>query len=685
MVFSTTNLFKGIACPKGEKCDMTCCIYAHDERVDVAASQPTLSAAPTHKAIDRLTQSAHDFREPAAKRRKITYDRLQDKPPSRADLIRKQLAAVKSKPPETSSREDARGSKTGAVQAQPPSSLAPPVSPPPKRSTSQHDSTSAANSEPGKVIVKGPDSEKVETLNPRLIANDPVGHSKRSAFLKRLHQEMAKLNSRVAAAANVDFKAVLHLSEQQLIKLALGEEEKVVSHQPQVYTNVIKQRIASLMKMSVEDWIKDLKPRIVIPDSKPSIKGEKLIDTGLPLEQEHLILPQLVADQKPLAAFGYVPEPPTIEQAAEAAAAVEASQNWEICDRCTARFQIFPDRDEKGRLSSNGPCRHHPNRKVFPPRSKTDKETGDKQPYFPCCTAAVGEVGCTESPEHVFKTSSPARLAATMPFIKTPENEAPSRDRRDKKVNAVTFDCEMGHTTMGLELIRLTAVTWPAGEPLLDILVRPLGAVMDLNSRFSGVFPEHFADAIPYDQWLSSPPPPPRDDGASPALPIVDSPQRARELLCGFITPTTPLIGHAIDNDLNTVRLCHPTIIDTVILYPHPRGLPMRFGLKMLSQRYLQRAIQTGGLRGHDSLEDAVATGDLVRVKVREKWKQLRSSGWSIVNDQLLPPPPRKPSVEEAGMASAEQHAKDMVGKALHGTKRKKRPSTDSSEAEDGH
>lgn len=685
MVFSTTNLFKGIACPKREECDMTNCIYAHNEQSKVTSSQPAFSTAPTHKAIERLTKSATNIREPAAKRRKITYDSLQDKPPSKADLIRNQLAAAKSRSSETLPREDARDSKTNAAQARPLSSLARPVSPPPKRATSHTNSASSANNHDGKVTLKEAGAEKVETLNPRLIANDPVGHQKRSVFLKHLHEAMAKLNAKVAAATNLDFKAVLHLSEQQLIKLALGEEEKVVSHQPKVYPNVIKQRIAALMKMSLDDWIKDLKPKIIIPDSKILDKGEKTIDTGLPLEQEHLILPQLVADQKPLAAFGYVPEPPTTEQAAEAAAAVEASQNWEICDRCSARFQIFPDRDERGRLSSNGPCKHHPNRKVFPPRAKTDKETGEKQPYYPCCGEAVGVTGCTESPEHVFKTSSPARLASTLPFINTPENEAPAKDRRGKKVNAVTFDCEMGHTTQGLELIRLTAVTWPRAEPLLDVLVRPLGAVMDLNSRFSGVFPEHFSDAIPYDDWESAPPPPPREDGASPALPIVDSPRRARELLCSFITPTTPLIGHAIDNDLNTVRLCHPTIIDTVILYPHPRGLPMRFGLKMLSQRHLHRAIQTGGLRGHDSLEDAIATGDLVRVKVGEKWKLLRNTGWSIVNKQLLPPPPLKPGAAEAGLASTEQHAKDMVEKAVHGTKRKKRLSVDSTDGEDGH
>jgi hypothetical protein len=204
-------------------------------------------------------------------------------------------------------------------------------------------------------------------------------------------------------------------------------------------------------------------------------------------------------------------------------------------------------------------------------------------------------------------------------------------------VGAVGFDCEMGYTAFGLELIRITAVSWPEHEPLLDVLVRPLGTIIELNSRFSGVWPEHFASAIPYAEWQ----PPSESQGPSatpPPLPIVDNPQKARELLCSFLTPNTPLIGHAIENDLNATRLCHPNIIDTMLLYPHPRGLPMRYGLKMLTKKYLERDIQMGGDRGHDSMEDAVATGDLVRVRVARQWREMQSKGWKFENGELIGP-----------------------------------------------
>lgn len=400
------------------------------------------------------------------------------------------------------------------------------------------------------------------------------------------------------------------------------------------------------------------------------------IDTGLTTSQELRVLTHLVADQTSLIPYGYIPTPPTEAQAAEAAAAVEMSRNYEICDRCSARFQVYPERNPEGKLTSNGPCKHHPNKKTFPQKTRGDIASGlMKEPYHPCCNGPAGSPGCTQGADHVFKASDPARLAAVLPFTRTPENESPSKDKHGRKVEAVTFDCEMGYTTLGLELIRLTAISWPDGEELLDVLVRPLGVVIDLNSRFSGVWPEHFTNAIPYDQHEANKAVSTKPNPSS--LLLVDNPQKARELLCSFITPSTPLIGHAIDNDLNSVRLCHPTIVDTIVLYPHPRGLPLRFGLKMLSNKYLARNIQMGGDRGHDSLEDAQATGDLVRVKVGEKWKLLSAKGWKFVDGSLVPPPSMQGNGTTSG--SGEGYAERVVTNAIEGKaagkkRRKRRP-----------
>ena len=42
-----------------------------------------------------------------------------------------------------------------------------------------------------------------------------------------------------------------------------------------------------------------------------------------------------------------------------------------------------------------------------------------------------------------------------------------------------------------------------------------------------------------------------------------------------------------------------------------------------------------GGASGHDSKEDAIATGDLVRAKVWQKWDKMKDEGW-VFEDGLL-------------------------------------------------
>jgi hypothetical protein len=197
----------------------------------------------------------------------------------------------------------------------------------------------------------------------------------------------------------------------------------------------------------------------------------------------------------------------------------------------------------------------------------------------------------------------------------------------------------MGWTSLGgLELIRVTATTWPEGKELLDVLVRPFGEILDLNSRYSGVWPEHITDAIPWSDRQSGTVYPPKE-GNNQRLYIVSSPAVARTLLFKLISPQTPLIGHGLENDLNALRILHPTVVDTALLFPHRAGLPYRNSLKRLMSQHLNRSIQMGGdTAGHDSKEDARAAGDLVKWKIGLEWKKMKNKGWSFVDGKLVSP-----------------------------------------------
>lgn len=451
---------------------------------------------------------------------------------------------------------------------------------------------------------------------------------------------MTKLNAKLADSKDEANRCFV-LNKDELVTMALDEEEKVARENFSVYSNIIKLRIVKLMKLALEDWVNEVKAHLNTRyyKIKPQLSSESAsvptsIDTGLSVKEEIAVAALLITPLDGLEEHGYVTKAPTEAAIETARQGVLDSKGWEKCERCGGRFQVFPGRREDGALTSGGQCTYHPSRPFHPPRKRTDNVTGSSETYFPCCSETVGaSAGCTKASTHVFKVSETKRLASVLQFKTTPTQ--PEKG----KLDPVSFDCEMGYTTLGLELIRLTAVSWPEGRELLDVLVKPVGEILDLNSRFSGVFPEHFASAVPYDPSTSSSALASDQRGKPKSMQIVQSPAAARELLLNLLQPETPLIAHAIDNDLNACRIIHPTVIDTVILYPNPAGgLPLRVSLKALARRFLERDIQTGGDQGHDSKEDSIATGDLVRVKVRELWKRLKAKGWTFENDELVPP-----------------------------------------------
>lgn len=155
----------------------------------------------------------------------------------------------------------------------------------------------------------------------------------------------------------------------------------------------------------------------------------------------------------------------------------------------------------------------------------------------------------------------------------------------------LSIDCEMCRVEGGeMALTRVSIVEWD-GNILLDELVKPDKPIIDYLTPYSGMTPAKLEDVTTH---------------------LKDIQDRLLE----EITPKHILIGHSLNSDLMALKLTHPFIIDTSILYPHPRGPPMKSSLKWLAQKYLSREIQKGhGTKGHDSIEDARACLDLVKMK----------------------------------------------------------------------
>ncbi|MCJ1321656.1 RNA exonuclease 3 [Xylographa vitiligo] len=632
-MFSTTGLFSKVECPEAAQCQLPSCLFSHSispkENLIEESSVPAITASTPN------VDSANIDSRPKKRRRINTDD-------GRVVNSSKVVWSDTSTTYISSSPTDGSKSKSTIKECLPKSTTRT-ISPPPLRKKSRSVETGRAPTGLSTTphyevdLVNGSTARERrpgESLNPRMLKKPPASHVVRLKLLKLLHEQMLRLNKEVQTSTD-SAKGALELSEAELITAALDEEFKTARDDPQVYTNVLKLRIVALKRMKLEEWKKErLKqiaqdfPKKIPPEVKKSFAT---LDTGLSSIEELLLLPKLITAQDSLSKHGYVTCLPSEAEIEQARKGVDTSQGWEQCDRCKSRFQVFPGRRaDDGALTSGGSCTYHFGKPRRPAKEKSD--TGHKDTVHSCCGQQIGTPGCVTAESHVFKVSENKRLALIMPFKKTTNIGSITPE------NAVCFDCEMGYTTLGMELIRLTATAWPDGKEILDVLVRPLGEVLDLNSRFSGVWPKHFNDAVQHTE--GSPPPELSNETGEQErrLSMVNSPSEARELLLTHLTTTTPLIGHALENDLNSARIIHPAIIDTVILYPHPRGLPIRHGLKMLVKKHLNRDIQMGGAQGHDSKEDARAAGELVRLKVKETWKAMQAEGWTVSRGEFSPP-----------------------------------------------
>ena len=151
-------------------------------------------------------------------------------------------------------------------------------------------------------------------------------------------------------------------------------------------------------------------------------------------------------------------------------------------------------------------------------------------------------------------------------------------------LDVAAIDCEMIYTTGGMRVARVSVVDG-SGKEVFDQLVRMdqgvevmyvsprfcmlscLYLLSDYITRFSGITAETLSKAL---------------------LPLAS----IRQSLDSFINANTILIGHALENDLKTLRIIHHKCVDTAVLFPHRAGLPYRRALRDLYGYHLLQKVQ---------------------------------------------------------------------------------------------
>ncbi|PVF98588.1 hypothetical protein CPB86DRAFT_774753 [Serendipita vermifera] len=160
------------------------------------------------------------------------------------------------------------------------------------------------------------------------------------------------------------------------------------------------------------------------------------------------------------------------------------------------------------------------------------------------------------------------------------------------EARVLALDCEMCITSAGKELTHICIIDYATDTKLYDELVLPSAPITDYLTRYSGITP---------------------DSLSSTKTTLAD----VHTFLSSLLTPTTILLGHSLESDLKAMKVAHGRCLDTSVLFHHPRGRPLKPGLKWLMKKWVGKDIQNRGEGGHDPEEDARACIDLMKLKVQ--------------------------------------------------------------------
>lgn len=153
------------------------------------------------------------------------------------------------------------------------------------------------------------------------------------------------------------------------------------------------------------------------------------------------------------------------------------------------------------------------------------------------------------------------------------------------------LDCEMCMTNIGSELTRVSVVN-EKYETVYESFVKPYNNIVDYLTKYSGITKSILSNVNKR---------------------LEDVQQELRELL----PPDAILVGQSLNVDLHALKMMHPYVIDTSLIYNFTGERTKKPKLKVLAREFLKQDIQSGN-NGHCSVEDSLASLKLVQLKLSQ-------------------------------------------------------------------
>lgn len=153
-------------------------------------------------------------------------------------------------------------------------------------------------------------------------------------------------------------------------------------------------------------------------------------------------------------------------------------------------------------------------------------------------------------------------------------------------------DCEMCRTSAHVnELTRISIIN-EDHKSIYETLVCPQNKIVDYLTQYSGITPEMMRNVTKT---------------------LVQVQQDIRNLL----PSDAILVGQSLHSDLMAMRMMHPYVIDTSVIFNISGERRRKSKLQTLAAEFLGEAIQKNPL-GHDSIEDCSASLKLTKLKLQK-------------------------------------------------------------------